>query len=73
LAAWADGVAASNPAPASAATAASRATRILSRVPRDRLLDAVWPIVLPFLIMHCDRGTRAPTGTPCRAQSQPRA
>jgi hypothetical protein len=44
-AAWADGAAASVPAPASAATAASRAARIPSWVPRHLILRTVSPIV----------------------------
>src|SRR6516162_4689855 len=48
FAAWADGAAASNPAPASAATAASRAARMPSRVQADPVLPAVSPIILTF-------------------------
>src|SRR5215472_14040738 len=62
-AAWADGAAASNPAPASAATAASRAARIPSRVPTDPVLPAVSPIVLTFSDHGCHRGPRAAART----------
>src|SRR5215471_6047949 len=48
LAAWADGAADNNPAPASATTAASRAARMPSQAPRDPVLPAVSPIVLPL-------------------------
>jgi hypothetical protein len=73
LAACADGAMASNPAPPSAATAASRAMRILSRMPRDPLLPVVSPIVLPFPILLCNRGSARPRVRLVPAQSQPRA
>src|SRR5215472_14652394 len=65
LAAWADGATASNPAPASAATPASRATRIPSLLPRDPVLLAVSPIVVPILLMLRNRGPAQPRARVC--------